>query len=70
METPDNTYIWHGKGGSVIEKETAEKLVKIISPGAVALPVEEGSEPDKFWSALGGKGDYDQTLDPPGIHSI
>lgn len=66
LETPDNTYVWHGKGASDVEKKVAERIVQLVSPGVVALPLDEGSEPDKFWNALGGKGDYDTTLDPPG----
>lgn len=66
LETPDNTYIWHGKGASDTEKQVAERIVQLVSPGVVALPLDEGAEPDKFWDALGGKGDYDTTLDPPG----
>ncbi|XP_063704952.1 gelsolin, cytoplasmic-like isoform X2 [Culicoides brevitarsis] len=66
LETPDNTYIWCGKGASDVEKTVAERIAQVVSPGTVALPLEEGSEPDKFWDALGGKGEYDTTLDPPG----
>uniref|UniRef100_A0A336MYB6 CSON006296 protein n=1 Tax=Culicoides sonorensis TaxID=179676 RepID=A0A336MYB6_CULSO len=66
LETVANTYIWHGKGASEIEKKVAERIAQLVAPGVVALTIEEGSEPDKFWDALGGRGDYDTTLDPPG----
>lgn len=28
--------------------------------------IDEGNEPDEFWDALGGQGDYDRELDAPG----
>ncbi|XP_055532240.1 gelsolin, cytoplasmic-like isoform X2 [Wyeomyia smithii] len=66
LETPSATYIWHGVGASNLEKEMAANIVKIVSPDAVPEIINEGSEPDAFWDALGGKADYDHELDPAG----
>lgn len=66
LETPAMTYIWEGKGGSPFEKELARNLVSIVSPDHEISVIEEGSEPEEFWTALGGEGAYDTELDPPG----
>ena len=29
-----------------------------VSPGREVVKVPEGSEPEEFWAALGGKGEY------------
>lgn len=54
LKTPKNTYIWHGKGGSKLEKDMAQILLKKIIPDAKPIIVEEDKEPAEFWSALGG----------------
>lgn len=61
-----DTYIWHGKGASAFEKEMAARVVGTISPGIEAKTIQEGDEPQEFWTALGGKTDYDTELDAPG----
>uniref|UniRef100_U5ETK7 Putative gelsolin n=1 Tax=Corethrella appendiculata TaxID=1370023 RepID=U5ETK7_9DIPT len=66
LETPNGTFIWHGVGASDLEKEMANNIAGVISPDAEPQIIDEGSEPDEFWSALGGKSDYDTELDPPG----
>ncbi|XP_039432535.1 gelsolin, cytoplasmic isoform X1 [Culex pipiens pallens] len=66
LETPSTTYVWHGVGASDLEKEMAANIVGIISPDANLQLIDEGSEPDGFWAALGGQGDYDRELDPTG----
>ena len=35
---------------------------KISSPCREAEVIEEGNEPDAFWEALGGKGDYSKII--------
>ncbi|XP_055624818.1 gelsolin-like isoform X2 [Toxorhynchites rutilus septentrionalis] len=66
LETPSTTYVWNGVGASDMEKEMAANIVGIIAPDQTPEVIEEGSEPDEFWSALGGKGDYDREIDPNG----
>lgn len=66
LETPEHTYIWHGAAASEFEEEMAANVAQRLSPGRDAEVIEEGSEPESFWTALGGEGDYDKELDPPG----
>ncbi|CAH1246516.1 AVIL [Branchiostoma lanceolatum] len=58
LETPGNTYLWFGKGSLPIEKQFAKNIASTVSPGSEPVEVAEGSEPDEFWEALGGKGEY------------
>lgn len=54
------------QGHSQFEKEMAESVAAKVSPSNELEPIEEGTEPDAFWSALGGVGDYDKEIDRPG----
>jgi len=37
----------------------ARNIAKLmLEPDTVAIEVEEGAEPEEFWSVLGGKGPY------------
>ena len=36
----------------------AKGIIELISPNRDLEVITEGSEPDDFWDALGGKGDY------------
>ena len=56
LESPQNTWIWTGKESTPDEVNHAKGMAAIISPGREAKPIAEGSEPDDFWKALGGKG--------------
>jgi len=66
LETPSATYLWFGKGASDFERSMAESVVKTISPDREPIVVNEEDEPADFWAELGGKGDYDTEIDPPG----
>lgn len=70
LKTPKTTYIWHGKGGSKIEKQMANDVVQNLISGVKAVIVEEGKEPNEFWAALGGKTSYNTEIDPPGELNI
>lgn len=37
----------------------ASNIVQDLTPANDSIEVSEGEEPDDFWTALGGKGDYD-----------
>uniref|UniRef100_A0A8D0HU07 Gelsolin n=1 Tax=Sphenodon punctatus TaxID=8508 RepID=A0A8D0HU07_SPHPU len=56
LKTPSAAYLWVGTAASAAEKSGAQELLKIL--GARAVQVAEGSEPDGFWEALGGKATY------------
>lgn len=66
LETPEKVYIWKGVGASSFEKQMALDVASRVAAGKDSEEIEEGSEPDEFWSALGGKGDYDREIDAPG----
>ena len=66
LETPKNTYIWYGKGANDFEHSMGSSVSKTISPDRSPIEINEGSEPQEFWDALGGKADYDTEIDPPG----
>uniref|UniRef100_A0A336MY83 CSON002905 protein n=1 Tax=Culicoides sonorensis TaxID=179676 RepID=A0A336MY83_CULSO len=66
LKTPKQTYVWYGKGGSKIEKQMANDVVKNINSDKNVVIVEEGKEPKEFWEALGGKASYNTEIDPPG----
>lgn len=56
LKTPSAAYLWVGTGASDAEKTGALELLKVLR--AQHVQVEEGSEPDGFWEALGGKTAY------------
>ncbi|XP_014671619.1 PREDICTED: gelsolin, cytoplasmic-like isoform X2 [Priapulus caudatus] len=58
LETPNATYIWRGKGADDVELDMATDLIPMISPDREPQVVDEGLEPDEFWDALGGPGEY------------
>lgn len=66
LETPSVTYIWYGKGASDFEHSMAESVSKTLSPDHEHVAVNESDEPEAFWEALGGQGEYDTEIDPPG----
>lgn len=66
LETPSTTYIWYGKGASDFEHSMAESVAKTLSPDHEHVSVNEGDEPEGFWAALGGQGEYDTEIDPAG----
>ncbi|XP_055994492.1 gelsolin isoform X2 [Sorex fumeus] len=56
LKTPSAAYLWVGTGASEVEKKGAEELLRVLR--AQPVQVAEGSEPDSFWEALGGKTQY------------
>ncbi|XP_054544554.1 gelsolin isoform X2 [Talpa occidentalis] len=56
LKTPSAAYLWVGTGASEVEKTGAQELLKVLR--AQPVQVAEGSEPDSFWEALGGKAAY------------
>jgi len=70
----ENLWVWVGEGASPFEREVAMKVAKELSPDMTVDIIEEGNEPEDFWSALGGKGDYSKIrrnapiLDPRLFH--
>ncbi|XP_074067785.1 gelsolin isoform X3 [Macrotis lagotis] len=56
LKTPSSAYLWVGEGASNTEKSGARELLSVLR--ARSVQVTEGSEPDSFWEALGGKAAY------------
>ncbi|KAK7802514.1 hypothetical protein U0070_018253 [Myodes glareolus] len=56
LKTPSAAYLWVGAGASEAEKTGAQELLRVLR--AQPVQVDEGSEPDGFWEALGGKTVY------------
>lgn len=56
--TPDTMYIWEGEGANSLEKQASESIANMMKGKRGTEVVAEGSEPDAFWSAVGGKGEY------------
>jgi len=63
LETPGTTYLWIGKDCSSELEELAEDVSSLLAPGHSVTTMAEGGEPDQFWEALGGRGDYPSTLE-------
>jgi len=69
LVTPTHVYSWHGVGARPEEVESADKIASILkdhsygpqgtaSPQREVLAIGEGDEPEEFWAAIGGKGEY------------
>ncbi|XP_013879526.1 scinderin like a [Austrofundulus limnaeus] len=56
LKTPSSLFVWKGKGASSDETSAAEYVAKFL--GGAVTKLDETKEPDGFWSALGGKGNY------------
>jgi len=54
----DTIYIWSGKGSSKEENIVATTALKTIQGSRKIVAIHEGSEPEEFWEALGGKTEY------------
>mmetsp|Transcript_4924 Transcript_4924/g.15709 ORF Transcript_4924/g.15709 Transcript_4924/m.15709 type:complete len:847 (+) Transcript_4924:143-2683(+) len=63
--TPTVAYLWKGEGASDVEVETAATVANVLRQGRALERLIEGSEPDHFWSTLGGKADYPTVKDLP-----
>uniref|UniRef100_UPI00358EC395 gelsolin-like n=1 Tax=Myxine glutinosa TaxID=7769 RepID=UPI00358EC395 len=60
LTMPSATYLWLGAGSNAMEKEAGACLTSVLD--VEATEITEGSEPDDFWDALGGKSEYQTTL--------
>ena len=46
------------QGCSGDERDMANQVAGAVSPSSEPVKIQEGSEPEAFWEALGGKGEY------------
>jgi len=58
LQTPTTCYKWAGGASNESEGETAAKVAAALQATRALEDVKEGAEPDAFWDALGGKGEY------------
>jgi advillin len=63
LVTPATVYCWQGRHCLPEEVDVAKKIAVILEghlgvTGRSQQLVEEGEEPEAFWDALGGKGEY------------
>ncbi|XP_037131687.1 scinderin like b [Syngnathus acus] len=56
LKSPSGLFVWRGVGASDNEMEAAKHVVGFL--GGSASHVAEGKEPAAFWTALGGKKEY------------
>jgi hypothetical protein len=56
--TPSMMYEWQGSSSSSDEKAVASKCSAILKGDRETTIVEEGQEPEEFWSAIGGQAEY------------
>ena len=51
-------WVWNGSGSADSEKAYLAKLPSVLMPGFDVITLEEFSESEEFWTALGGKSEY------------
>ena len=51
------------QGSCPDEREIASGVCSFVAPGRDPVVLEEGSEPEEFWAAIGGKGEYSTEID-------
>jgi len=56
--TPNNMYVWQGKGANEDEKKIGTTVAKMLQEKRKLVVLEEGKEPADFWTSVGGKGEY------------
>ncbi|MQL77789.1 hypothetical protein Taro_010202 [Colocasia esculenta] len=59
-------FTWTGKLTSVNDHKLLSKVLDFFDPMKQPILVREGSEPDAFWNAVGGKADYQREKDIKG----
>jgi advillin len=64
LVTPTHVYSWKGRGSTDDEHTVATNIGSILASsyngvgGREIVQVQEGSEPEEFWTPLGGPGEY------------
>ncbi|KAL1022650.1 hypothetical protein UPYG_G00030520 [Umbra pygmaea] len=56
VKSPDSFFLWRGVGATDEERSAAQYLTSFL--GGSVTEISEGKEPAGFWSALGGKKEY------------
>lgn len=58
LQTGLSVFAWIGNLSSTEDHELLDRMIEIINPTWQPVSIREGSEPDIFWQALGGKTEY------------
>lgn len=56
--TPGTMYVWYGKGANAQERTCGMTIANILKGTRGVMEVNEGEEPEAFWSGVGGQGEY------------
>jgi len=65
LAVPDKVFCWKGELANEVEGATALAVSAVVAAGREVESVAEGSEPDAFWEAVGGKGEYVKAKSAP-----
>ncbi|KAJ0084553.1 hypothetical protein Patl1_31125 [Pistacia atlantica] len=58
LQTGASVFTWIGNLSSTNDHDLLDRILELINPTWQPISVREGSEPDAFWNALGGKGEH------------
>ncbi|XP_010256568.1 PREDICTED: villin-1 isoform X2 [Nelumbo nucifera] len=58
LQSGASVFTWVGTLSSISDQSLLDRMLNLINPTWQPISVREGSEPDAFWDALGGKLEY------------
>ncbi|KAA3489670.1 villin-1 [Gossypium australe] len=58
LQSGTSLFTWIGNLTSSKDHDLLDRMMELINPAWQPISVREGSEPDSFWSSLGGKTEY------------
>ncbi|GAV89081.1 Gelsolin domain-containing protein/VHP domain-containing protein, partial [Cephalotus follicularis] len=58
LQNEESVFTWIGNLSLTRDHDLLDRMVEFINPMWQTISVREGSEPDSFWNALGGKAEY------------
>ncbi|XP_065879796.1 villin-1 isoform X2 [Euphorbia lathyris] len=58
LKTGTSTFSWIGNLSSTTDHDLLDRMLELVNPTWQLIILREGSEPDIFWEALGGKTEY------------
>ncbi|KAB2080833.1 hypothetical protein ES319_A05G093000v1 [Gossypium barbadense] len=58
LQSGTSIFTWIGNLTSSKDHDLLDRMIELINPAWQPISVREGSEPDSFWSSLGGKTEY------------
>ncbi|CAK9157135.1 unnamed protein product, partial [Ilex paraguariensis] len=66
LKTKTSIFTWVGSLSSAIDHDLLDRMLDLLNSTWQPILVREGSEPDVFWNALGGKAEYPREKDIKG----